>query len=364
MNLVYISCLTGKLKSGPTYSVPNQILAQSKFDNVFWYNISYNKIDIFKNYEFYHDLIDFPSGKIEYLPIPFNKPDLIIVEQFYDIIYSYKILLELTFGNIPFIFIPRGELTLEAQKHHHFRKFIFNNLIYKRFSKKAKAIQFLTYNERDSSRNDWNKNSFIIPNGISIPNNIKDWIFCNNNSIHLIAIGRLDSNHKGYDLLIKACSLIKDELLSNNCHIDIYGYDDGDKLYLIKLIDIYKQNKLISIKDGIYGKDKEEKLLNSDVFLMTSRYEGHPMGLLEALAHGLPCLVTTGSNMREEIENYGCGWGADNNVESIKNALLSVLKDKNNFKIKGENARKLAEKYSWEKIASISHEKYLELLSR
>lgn len=95
---------------------------------------------------------------------------------------------------------------------------------------------------------------------------------------------------------------------------------------------------------------------------MPSRFEGLSMGLLEALSYGLPCLVTTGSNMREEIEKYDCGWGADNSVESIKNALLALIRDKDKLRIKSENARKLAEKYNWEKIAMDSHEKYLELL--
>ncbi len=40
MNVLYISNLTGNLFAGPNNSVPAQIKAQSKRDNVFWYNIN------------------------------------------------------------------------------------------------------------------------------------------------------------------------------------------------------------------------------------------------------------------------------------------------------------------------------------
>ena len=39
MNILYISYLDGSKYVGPTYSVPMQIEAQSKCDNVFWYNL-------------------------------------------------------------------------------------------------------------------------------------------------------------------------------------------------------------------------------------------------------------------------------------------------------------------------------------
>ena len=39
MNILFLSVLDGRPWAGPTYSVPKQISAQSKVDNVFWYNL-------------------------------------------------------------------------------------------------------------------------------------------------------------------------------------------------------------------------------------------------------------------------------------------------------------------------------------
>ena len=48
---------------------------------------------------------------------------------------------------------------------------------------------------------------------------------------------------------------------------------------------------------AVFGKVKEKVLLDNDFFILTSRLEGHPMALIEALSYGLPCLVTQGSRL-------------------------------------------------------------------
>lgn len=40
MNILYLSNLSASNFTGPRYSVPRQVLAQSKYDHVFGYNIS------------------------------------------------------------------------------------------------------------------------------------------------------------------------------------------------------------------------------------------------------------------------------------------------------------------------------------
>ena len=52
------------------------------------------------------------------------------------------------------------------------------------------------------------------------------------------------------------------------------------------------------------------------------------MGLIEALSYGLPCLVTSGTNMADEIEKADAGWTADVSVEGIVRALKLLLEEK------------------------------------
>lgn len=358
MNILYLSHLGGASYAGPTYSVPKQIEAQSKIDNVFWYNATRGGKAEWKELSYYHDLAEFPEESIYRLPEPFNCPDLIIVECFYNMTTS-RLLREMIKGKIPYIIIPRGELTAHAQKRKRLKKSIANLLVCKRYAQKAAAIQYLTEQEYKDSGDEWNKNYIIVPNGIDMPEKRK--VAFTEDGIKCISIGRIEPYQKGLDMLIDACSQMKDELMRTNCTIDIYGPDvDGKKIELEQTVERRGLEKIIHFYDGVYGEEKERVLLEHDVFLIPSRFEGHPMALIEALSYGLPCSVTTGSNMRNEIEEYGAGWTADNTVESVMQAIYQMMEERDSYIRKSVNAQMVAKNYMWENIASRSSVRYME----
>jgi len=162
------------------------------------------------------------------------------------------------------------------------------------------------------------------------------------------------------DLLIEACSFIKNELIDKSVTISIYGPDREDKLNeLKKQVKASGLNKVIDFYDAVYGEEKENILLNSDVFVLTSRFEGHPMALIEALSYGLPCLVTQGSNMKEIVQDNDAGWTAECETMSLKAGLLHILNSSvENLIEKGKNAYVLSQKYSWDIIAKETHRKF------
>lgn len=366
MKILYISRLDGRPWAGPTYSVPKQIEAQNKVDDVLWFNIIKGSksewretITNWKEREYYLDLDDVPSGKISSLPKPFDNPELVVVEQCYPFAIS-TVLLELLLHQYNYIVVPRGELTKQAQNKSRLKKIIANALIYKLWTKKACAIQYLTKDEADTSQG-WNNKGIILPNGTDIPVNIN--LSFNTNKIACISVGRISVFHKGIDLLIDACATVKEEMKAANCTVEIYGPDIENKVS--ELEEIVLQNgldQIIHFHDGVYGTEKDKIIRSADCFIMTSRFEGHPTSLLEALSYGVPCLVTNGSHMRKEIEHANAGWGADNTVESISIALKQMVKDRDSFSEKGRNARLLASRYSWDAIAQKSHIEYEKLL--
>lgn len=359
MNILYLSHLSGASYAGPTYSVPKQIEAQSIIDNVFWYNATKSGKEEWKSIPYYHDLTEYPKESIFALPNPFNHPDIIIVELFYNMTKS-NLRKELVTGNIPYIIIPRGELTKQAQARKSLKKKVANILFCKRYARKAAAIQYLTEQEYKDSGDDWNSNHIVIPNGINLPEKVKTDF--SKNGIKCVSIGRIEPYQKGLDLLLDACAHIKNELETAKCSVMICGPDKEGKLAGLKeQVHDIGLDSIITFKEGIYGKEKEELLLSSDVFLFPSRFEGHPMALIEALSYGLPCIATTGSNMREEVEKFDAGWTADSNSESLKNAFIDMISEIP-FYEKRKGALCLAENYKWNKIADITHEKFSLLL--
>lgn len=123
----------------------------------------------------------------------------------------------------------------------------------------------------------------------------------NNKSICVVS--RIDVAHKGLDYLVNYAQRLPDDWLIK---IAGNGTPDDEKKFkdLIKKAHVEKKIKWINAIDGtklseFYG--------NSSIFLMTSRFEGFPMTLGEAMSHGLPIVAfdIDGTNVILEDGKYG-----------------------------------------------------------
>ncbi len=121
---------------------------------------------------------------------------------------------------------------------------------------------------------------FVIPNSLSfIPEEPAKL-----QNKRIIAVGRL-TRQKGFDILIKIASMIKNDLL--DWRIDIFG-DGEDKNQLLSQIREGNLDDFVYINEPTSEIEKE--LLDSSIYVMTSRWEGLPMILLEAKSCGLPII--------------------------------------------------------------------------
>ena len=353
MNILYISHLPAIAEAGPSWSIPANVDAQSRIDNVLWINTKEDVLPHWKDIKCFHRLSEYGSLSLKNLPIPFDNPDVVIFEGMYD---SFK---EISFSRIlrkvriPYIIVPRGSLTYLAMHNgSRLKKEVAHKLFYDKYIKGALAIQYLTNREYEDSKYRFDGTHFILPNGIYPSNIIKEHF--SNEGVHAVFIGRFDAYHKGLDLLVEACKEEKDYLKSKGFQLYLYGTETQDWHHLKENVSKWGDD-FIHINSAVVGKEKEKVLLSSDVFVMTSRFEGHPMGLVEALAYGLPCLVSEGTNMAGEISEYNAGWTCKPEISSIKNALHSIFDDRDCLSEKGKNALKLSSLYNWDKLAKKFH---------
>jgi hypothetical protein len=165
MKIVYISNLPQLRGAGPNNSVPLQIKAQAKYDDVLWINLTDTYMDHWAENPYYNPKSVFKNFRLKSLPEPFNKPDLVIFECFYYPINCY-IAFKLVSRKVPYIIIPRGELTTGAQSNKKIKKKTANILLFNSFARKAAAIQYLSKQEMLDSGDKWNENAFIIQNGV------------------------------------------------------------------------------------------------------------------------------------------------------------------------------------------------------
>src|SRR5205823_5827479 len=108
----------------------------------------------------------------------------------------------------------------------------------------------------------------------------------------------------------------------------------------------------VEYKGVVRGAEKERAFDSFDIFVHTSRYEGMPGAVLEAMARGIPCLVTPGTNMKKTIVDCKGGWTCDLSVEAIAEALLSIARNPEEILHKGASAKQYAlDHLLWSKIA-------------
>lgn len=134
----------------------------------------------------------------------------------------------------------------------------------------------------DAKRYTFIKNNrlFVIPNSLSFECDITS----NCTAKRIIAVGRL-TKQKGFDLLLDSAVLMKERI--PDWHLDIFG-DGEDKDALLEKIVRLKLQTFVSIKSPT--KNIELEYIASSLFVMSSRWEGLPMVLLEAQHCGIPAV--------------------------------------------------------------------------
>ena len=176
---------------------------------------------------------------------------------------------------------------------------------------------------------------------------------CNIKSKQIISVGRL-TYQKGFDML---CDVAKVVLKDNKGWKWLILGDGEDKDKLRSKIKEYGlENKLI-LKGNV--SNVEEYYKNSSLYVMTSRFEGLPMTLLEAKTYKLPivsfnCLTGPSEIVKNNVNGYLIN---PENVEAMSNKLNILMNDENKLKEFSNNAQIDIEKFKlkpiierWEKV--------------
>jgi GalNAc-alpha-(1->4)-GalNAc-alpha-(1->3)-diNAcBac-PP-undecaprenol alpha-1,4-N-acetyl-D-galactosaminyltransferase len=140
--------------------------------------------------------------------------------------------------------------------------------------------------------------TMVIPNPVVLPESepIESQLFTDDR--HLLAIGKL-IHQKGFDLLIKAFAQICDT------HPEWSVTILGEGAMRAELEDLCVQ---LQLQDRVFlpgtVKNVDAHLRKADIFALTSRFEGFPITLCEAMACGVPVIgADCLSGPREIIHN-------------------------------------------------------------
>ncbi|MCS7227861.1 MAG: glycosyltransferase family 4 protein, partial [Endomicrobia bacterium] len=88
-----------------------------------------------------------------------------------------------------------------------------------------------------------------------------------------------------------------------------------------------------------------------DVYLSASLIEGFSLANLEAMAAGLPCVITDVPGNRDVVKNNSGILVPPASPEKIADAIIKILTDKNLENKLRQNALNEVKKYDWLEIA-------------
>ncbi len=164
----------------------------------------------------------------------------------------------------------------------------------------------------------------------------------------LLNIGRLVPQ-KGQDLIITALSLLGAK--AENWRIEVFG-EGPERQNLIALSKRLGVAERVSLPGTV--PDPSPYYRRAGIFVLSSLYEGTPNVLLEAMAHGMACVVSDSvPGALEHVEDHVSGLVfRSGDAEHLAQCLSKLLEQPELRSRLGQEARRRMAAYSMENIAS------------
>lgn len=284
------------------------------------------------------------------------SPDIVIFHSVFNLKYYifYKVLVKM---NIPFLIQLHGALSVENYNKNKLKKRLALFLWIRHFIYNARSIIYLNEAEyKNSIVPKFNSKFLIIPNGCDCQDNVKVYKRVEGR-VNIVYIGRIAYVHKGLDVLIESLKKLEERKMSGY-HFTFYGNEDDIDVSRLKA-DIANM-QTVSYGGGVYGKEKDQILSETDIFVLTSRYEGMPMGVLEAWSYGVPCILTPGTNLVQKRYDMDYYWYSDLDSKCIADTMERAIKQYNKNTLRYRKASfEHSKMYLWSNIAELSLKLYL-----
>lgn len=201
--------------------------------------------------------------------------------------------------------------------------------------------RFVVLTKEDSVNWPGLDNLVVIPNFVLSNSSLKSEL----SSKRVIAVGRY-SWEKGFDLLIEAWKIVNAR--HADWHLDIYG--GGEDVKYQELADRFLLSSSVTCHKSV--ENVFEKYAESSLFVLSSRYEGFGLALVEAMGIGLPVVsFECPCGPREIIEDGVNGFLVDNyDVLQLAERICFLIENEDIRKSMGQAAIERASFFSRDQV--------------
>src|SRR2546430_543981 len=257
----------------------------------------------------------------------------------------------------PYILTPHGQMAKWDWTRKTWQKWCFFSLLPQKVWDSAAAIRFLSAGEITGLKVKTQAQSVIIPNAVVLPEEsdghhdtkgFRREIGIPENAPVILFLGRVTAQ-KGVLELIEAF----DHLWQRRHDAVLLLVGPLDEKYsaaVAERVNRLPSRRSIYTLGPVYDKRKYGILATASLFVTLSKNEGLPIAALEAMAWGLPVVLTDQANL-PEVPKYNAGVVIAANPTEVGSMLEDLLSNTAELRQMGKNARKLIqERFTWEKI--------------
>ena len=162
-------------------------------------------------------------------------------------------------------------------------------------------------------------------------------------SKRFLAVGRFSRQHKGFDILIDAFNLFAKK--NSEWTLDIVGEGPEEKMYRQKIAE-YQLEKSIQIHP--FTNNIQAYYSQAQVYVLSSRWEGFGLVIVEAMAHGLPVVSSDLPTSLEIMGDFGL-YFRNGDIKELAEKLHEATQI--DWKKKSEEAFAIARHFDLSQIA-------------
>jgi len=247
--------------------------------------------------------------------------------------------------DIPLVISPRGSLADWAFNSGSFVKKIFWPLYQRPALNKAACLHATSEAEYlDIRRYGFKQPVAVIPNGIDIPPLLTSKPIDGKRT--LLFLGRINPI-KGLDLLLPAWAAIQHKFPDWQLHIA--GPDSRGYLKVVKKMAENLKLERIEFLGLLSGDDKWRAYQTAEIYILPSYTENFGVTIAEALASGVPAIVTRGTPWAE-LGIRNAGWWIGISIDALEGCLHGALnKSPQELSMMGQNGKSwMIQDFSWD----------------